>query len=44
MVVLVDSKLTASQRWAFATKKVGNVLGCIRKGITSSLTEVILPL
>lgn len=38
------SKLTVSRQWAFAAKKVGSILGCIRKGIASSLREVILPL
>ncbi|KAJ7405747.1 hypothetical protein WISP_138438 [Willisornis vidua] len=42
--VLVDNKLSMSHECALVAKKVNNILKCIRKSISSSSREVILPL
>jgi len=41
MVALVDSQLTVSQQRAFAARKVGSTLGCIRKGIAVLPTALV---
>ena len=42
--VLVDSRMTMSQHCALVAKKANGILECIRKGLVSRLTEVLLPL
>ncbi|PKU47435.1 hypothetical protein llap_2258 [Limosa lapponica baueri] len=40
--VLVDNKLTMSQKHALVAKKANGTLGCIKKSVASRLREVIL--
>ncbi|GAB0181394.1 mitochondrial enolase superfamily member 1 [Grus japonensis] len=42
--VLADNKLNTSEQCAATAKKINRMLGCIKKGITSSNKEVIIPL
>ncbi|KAJ7396948.1 hypothetical protein BTVI_140100 [Pitangus sulphuratus] len=42
--ILVDNKLSMSQRFALVAKKAKGILGCIRKSIASRSREMILPL
>ena len=42
LVVLVDSMLAMSQQHALVDKKANDVLGCIKKSVTSRLREVML--
>mgnify|MGYP001856378070 FL=1 len=42
--VRVDSRMTMSQHCALVAKKANGILECIRKGLVSRLTEVLLPL
>lgn len=42
--VPVDTKLNMSQRYALAAKKADSILGCISRGVTNWLRELILPL
>jgi len=42
--VLVDTKLTVSQRCALTAKKAGGISDCIRQNIASRLREMIISL
>jgi len=42
--VLVDKKLEMSQKSVLTAKKASNILGCIKRSVTSRSREVILPL
>ncbi|GAB0178948.1 mitochondrial enolase superfamily member 1 [Grus japonensis] len=42
--VLVDKKLSMSQRCALMAKKANGILGCVQKKVASRSREVILPL
>ncbi len=43
-MVPVESRMTVSQHCAIVAKKANGILGCIRRGVVSSLREVVLPL
>ncbi|KAJ7401015.1 rna-directed dna polymerase from mobile element jockey-like [Pitangus sulphuratus] len=42
--ILVDTKFSMSQQWVLSSKKVDDILGCIRQSTVSRSVERILPL
>jgi len=42
--ILVDDRLTTSQKCALAAKKANGILGCIKRSVASRSREVLLPL
>ena len=42
--VLVDGRLNMSKQCIVAAQKTSCILGCIKRGVTSRLREVIVPL